>query len=440
MTTTRRGPRAALGGLVGFAALGAIGVACLEAPTLDDCYSVADCPGALFCVEGLCTDELPDAGPEPDAGPPPSVTCAAELDDDGALAYDVLFQAPSGAPLRLDAVAVDGRLAVAWQGPESTTTRVACFTPGEAAEADPFVFQGSDIGASRPAIARDDARLVAAWTDGKDDGSKVVVQGFGLDCVPGAATGQLDGDSFSDVQLAAGGGRLTLGARHTRRDRDQFGLLYFSELGPRLTPGPFNVDARTVAHSFALADDGGGPAVSWTQFLEDPFGESGDDVVVVRSTNLQNPIRVSETGALRVAIDGMVPSTDGFTITWRVFPEGDDIERHVAEVRVQGVNPGIASQKQFTVAPGGLFQPADLAFDVGLDRTALVTADDGRVRFWSLDAGGDTPVVELDLADGAHPAVVVMGDGHYGVLYGADLDGLTYLKLAQVRCAPVETP
>ncbi len=471
----RRSRTRLAGACLGGGVLLALG-ACLEAPSLDECYSARDCPTAMACNQGFCgepfpstdggfsdgpgdvsppdvlpPDMLPPDGMTPDRGPPPTVVCEARRDDDGALAYEILHSEAGAGAVRVDAVPSGDRIAVIWQGPERVT-RVACYAPDDVVpDADALLYGGGGVEVGRPSIVhqtrppaageeRGEERLIAAWIQGEGEGTELVVRGFDPACGEDRRGGASAAAHLADVQLTATPTRLTLATRYNALPTREIGQIHVELLGPGdvIAPGEVEGIGDTLVRSFAIADDGLSPAYA----LVSPFGvgpAQRDGFFVQRYGQIET-LTLSEGETRRVYVDGLVPlGQTAFMVTWRMGADEGDRERHLAEVVLDGGRVRLETSKHFATVPGELDQPADLAFDEGLGRSAVVTADDGTVRFWSLDARDErTPSVELELVTGENPAIVVLGRGDYGVLYSTHLDGLTYLKLARVTCtAPV---
>lgn len=466
MRRSRRGLRWLIGGgLTGAGALLALG-ACLEAPSLDECYSARDCPTAMACTAGVCGVPVPstDGGfvdgprldmladttppdvttptdvtvPVPDAGQPAAVRCEALREDDGTLIYDIIHERESDAAVYVDAVHVDGRIAVVWQGPEPTHTRVACHTPG-GATSEPYLYEGRPIDAGRPSIARQPDRLVAAWAGVAGANTQVEVQAFDLDCGEALASGALGAEGFADVQLAASRERLQVAARVGVGDDTGLGGLYYSELGRRLELAAAIPADELTLRSFALSDDGFGPVFA----LAGPHDAGGvvyDGVIAFRYNLFDARLTLSGVGITRAHIDGMLPiGGSAFVIGWSATDATGAVTRRLTEVTLDEVDPRIWAQKNYGTGAGRLDTPPDLAYDLDLARTVVVTADEGLVQFRSLAPRDlQTPLVTLDIAPGENPAVVVLDRGEYGVLYSTHLDGQTYLKLARVTCTALE--
>lgn len=460
------------GACLGGAVLMALG-ACLEAPSLEQCYSAQDCPTAMACNQGLCGGPLPppdggfpdglrldhtvpiDMAPDvvpPDMAPPPTVVCEARRDDDGALAYQILHIEEGEGAVRVDAVPSGDRVAVIWQGPDRAT-RVACHAPDDVVpDADALLYGGGGVEVGRPSIVhqtlppaagaeRGEERLVAAWIQGEGEGTELVVRAFDPACGEGRRGGVSAATHLADVQLTAAPTRLTLATRYNALPAREIGQIHLEVLGPGdvIAPGEVEGIGDTLVRSFALADDELSPAYA----IVSPFGvgPAQRDGFFVQRYGQVETLTLSEGETRRVYVDGLVPlGQTAFMVTWRMGADEGDRERHLAEVVLDGPRTRIETTKHFATVPGELDQPADLAFDEGLGRSAIVSADDGTVRFWSLDARDErTPSVELELVTGQNPAIVVLGRGDYGVLYSTQLDGLTYLKLARVTCtAPVQ--
>lgn len=450
---------------------------CLEAPTLDDCYSAADCPGAMACQAGACGPplmpsrdgsmdfavpdfRLPDgrladsrvADGEAldvvmrdaivDAMVDAMVDATADAIADATADYAVepeprcrvvdvavLHTAPSVAhEMRVDVARIDEMsVAIIWQGPEADIVRVACHRPGVREPLVAAEHRVNRIGDARPAIAVEAERVVAAWVD-HGEPSWVKTQGHTRDrCAPMGEPAMVEATTFGQIGLASDAEGTTLAAQYNLGEL--FYGLYIGSVPWQGPLPPLAAAPRLIARSFAIAADGDGIALAWTAYHD----ESAGDALWAARLHALNAEREPLLAVDGIKVDALAPTRGGFALAWRSVTE-PGVLRNLWVVEVDDdprVTRGVGVYHE---PPGAV--AGDLTVDAGGWAALTATSEGSTVTLWTVDphAAVEDAVEGLAIAAGEHPAVVTIKPGVYGVAFGHRTNGEGHLKWAQVAC------
>lgn len=398
---------------------------CLEAPTLDACYSAADCPATMSCTAGACGPpiEPPSDGAldaTPDAGPP-APRCSVS-------AHVILHCAPGdGYAIRAAATRVDGEtVALIWQGPAVTDTRVACHRRGEAGVQALTEHPIGHLGSEAPAIIATPTAVLAAWVDDSSPTARLSVQAHDHGCVASGEDAHLEANGFGMLGFAPNGDGAWLGVRYDLGDL--FYGLHLTRVGPGLGPDALPARPDTTARTFAIAADAAGLAVAWTTY----YDENRRDEVFAgrRALGFARRPPVIETEAEGVGVDGLAEIAGGFAIAWR-RSDGTQTERKLSVLRLDGEPRVDRSVAVLTEPPDTT--PGTLAADPTLGRVALAAETEGEVKLWVVHPYSDE-IDAVAIGPGEYPAVVTLGPGLYGVAYGHRAGREGCLKWAEVAC------